>query len=621
MDALTIFLAGFLLFVIQPMAAKQLLPVFGGSAAVWTTCLLFFQTVLLVGYAWAHVARRTWHVAFAVVGVCVPLIISNTAKGGEHPIIEILTTLTFSVGMPCVLIASTSPLVQRWSKSEHPYRLYAVSNAACLIALLAYPILIEPALTLDTQRLVWEKGTWVLAALAALLATRSMSENLQPLTGGFRWRWFALAAVSSGLLMSTTNQMCQEVAAIPFLWVVPLAIYLIAFIICFDRPAWYRHAIYAPVCAALVTVSSTIAIVGLALPVWIHLLAYSATLFCCLMVCNGQLFQERPHASTLTSFYLAMAAGGAAGGVMVALVAPAVLTNYAEFPISLAACLLLAIPRGGLKMINRPAVLVMLLGAFVAITAAIPAARGNLVDARRNFYGILRVSDENGQRILTHGATKHGVQWLDRDRRREPTAYFSKISGAGMTISNLPANAHVGIIGLGAGTLAAYGRAGDRYRFYEINPDVLTVAQRDFSFLRDSEASITNVIGDARLRLAEEPSQQFDLLVIDAFSSDSIPLHLLTSECADIYRRHLKPNGKLLFHISNTTLNLDPVVSAIGERLGWRVTRVNSGGDAAQGIAAATWMVLDSNLAYEARPTLAWTDQFASLWPIFKRPF
>jgi len=621
MDAITILLAGFLLFVIQPMAAKQLLPVFGGSAAVWTTCLLFFQTVLLVGYAWAHVARRRWHVALALLSIAAPFVVSSTPAGGDHPILEILGTLTVSIGIPCVLIASTSPLVQRWSASDKPYRLYAVSNAACLLALLGYPVLIEPSLPLATQRFLWEKGCWLLAMLAAVLALRARSDNVQPLTGGFRWRWFALSAVASALLMSTTNQMCQEVATIPFLWVIPLAVYLVTFIICFDRSNWYRYNLYAPICAGLVTISATMFIVGLAVPVWCHLLIYSATLFCCLMLCNGQLYEERPATSALTSFYLAIAAGGAAGGAMVALVAPATLVNYGEFPISMAACLALALPRSGWRSFQRPAVLVVLLGVMVAVTASVPAARGNLIDAKRNFYGILRVSDENGQRVLTHGATKHGIQWLDAARRERPTAYFSTISGAGITLSKLPANAHVGIIGLGAGTLAAYGRPGDRYRFYEINPQVLTVARTHFSFLADSKAEVLTVIGDARLRLAEEPSNQFDILVIDAFSSDAIPLHLLTAECADIYRRHLKPNGKLLFHVSNTTLHLDPVISAIGSKLGWSVMRINSAGDAPNAIAAATWIVINPAKPFQSRPTLLWTDQFASLWPIFKRPF
>ncbi|MBL8293657.1 MAG: fused MFS/spermidine synthase [Bryobacterales bacterium] len=610
-------LGSFLFFVVQPMVAKTLLPAFGGAASVWTVCLLFFQTALMLGYAYAHGANRTLHLGVVAAGILalgVPVPQFNPA----HPSWAILRTLAFTIGLPVMVLASTSPLLQRWSGLALPYRLYALSNAASLGALLAYPFAMEPLVPLSSQWVFWRVGYILFAVLSipAAWRAREMPHRSAQLT--LRVLWLAAPAVSAALLMAVTAQLTQEVAAVPFLWVVPLAVYLISYIVCFEKTGWYRRRLFAILASILIPISCTLAIAGVNIAFWWHLAGHTATLFVCAMLCHGELALARPTPEKLTSYYLAIAVGGAVGGLLVAVVAPQVFSTYAEFPLALAACALLALPGQWVDTapVKRAAMIGLCLAVVVPITVLTPSGNG-AIDARRNFYGILRVTESAGKRTLTHGAITHGSQLLDRPRT--PTTYYGFSSAAGRELDEHargPSGLRVGVVGLGVGTLARYGRTGDTIRFYELNPEVARMARDHFTFLRDSAARVEIVEGDARLQLQQEPDQNFDVLVIDAFSSDAIPVHLLTREAAAIYRRHLAPGGTLLVHISNHTLNLEPVVRGLGASIGYKAQRVDSGSDSTQGTHAATWMTLKSGTPAAHEPSLLWTDNFSSLMPV-----
>ena len=599
------------------MVAKTLLPAFGGAASVWTVCLLFFQTALMLGYAYAHGASRTVHIGVVAAGILalgVPVPQFNPA----HPSWAILRTLALTIGLPVMVLASTSPLLQRWSGLELPYRLYALSNAASLGALLAYPFAVEPLVPLSSQWVCWRAGYVLFAVLSIPVAwrAREMPHRSAQLT--LRVLWLAAPAVSAALLMAVTAQLTQEVAAVPFLWVVPLAVYLISYIVCFEKTGWYQRRLFAILASILIPISCTLAIAGINIAFWWHLAGHTATLFVCAMLCHGELALARPAPEKLTSYYLAIAVGGAVGGLLVAVVAPQVFSSYAEFPLALGACALVALPGQWVDTapVKRAAMIGLGLAVVVPLTVLTPSGNG-AIDARRNFYGILRVTESAGKRTLTHGAITHGSQLLDRPRT--PTTYYGFSSAVGRELDEHPRGPNglrVGVVGLGVGTLARYGRTGDIIRFYELNPEVGRMARDHFTFLRDSAARIEIVEGDARLQLQRERDQNFDVLVIDAFSSDAIPVHLLTREAGAIYHRHLAPGGKLLVHISNHTLNLEPVVRGLGVSIGYAARRMDSASDTTQGTHAATWMILKPGTPARDAPSLLWTDDFSSLMPV-----
>lgn len=599
------------------MVAKTLLPAFGGAASVWTVCLLFFQTALMLGYAYAHGATRTLHVvvvALGVVALSVPVPDYNPA----HPSWAILRTLALAMGLPVMVLASTSPLLQRWSGLALPYRLYALSNAASLGALLAYPFLLEPLVPLSSQWTWWRAGYILFAVLSIPLAWRARELPQRSARLSLHVLWFAAPAVSAALLMAVTTQLTQEVAPVPFLWVLPLAVYLSSYIVCFEKTSWYRRRVFGILASLLIPASCTLAIVGINVGFWWHLGGHTATLFVCAMLCHGELALSRPAPEKLTSYYLSIAGGGAVGGLLVAVLAPQVFSTYAEFPLALAACALIGLPGQWLDSApaKRAALIGLALAAAVPVTVLTPSGNG-VIEARRNFYGILRVTESAGKRTLTHGAITHGSQWMDRPQT--PTTYYGYGSGVGRELderSRAAGGLRVGVVGLGVGTLARYGRAGDTMRFYELNPEVARMARGHFTFLRDSAARIEIVEGDARLQLQQEPDQMFDVLVIDAFSSDSIPVHLLTREAGAIYRRHMAPGGTLLVHISNHTLNLEPVVRGLGGSIGYAGRRVDSPGDSTQGTHSATWMILKPGTQARDDSSLLWTDNFSSLMPV-----
>jgi len=693
----TIFLSAWLLFQVQPLMGKYILPWFGGGPAVWTACMLFFQAVLLAGYSYAHCSsawltpRRQAVVHLAFLGASLLLLPIGPdpavwkPAAADQPTGHILILLVANIGLPYLLLASTAPLVQRWFHASFPtrtpYPLYALSNAGSLLALVSYPVVVEPALALGHQLAVWSwsyAGFVVVCVWCAIRfgwpeAPAALPESHADGGAGGGEKpprptlatllfWLALSTCGSVLLLATTNQMSQEIPVIPFLWVLPLAIYLTTFMMVFHSDGWYDRRWYAIAVGVMVPVACGVMVMGLTVNLWVHLLVDSLALFICCMACHAELAQSRPHPAHLTLYYLLIATGGALGGVFVALLAPAVFTTYAEYPLSLGcACLLAAAgwhrSRAWTAYPGKPYWVIaplagLAMGFLVAIVTWTSNADPQILARFRNFYGILRIqeqTDVNGpKRLLTHGRVTHGFQYLDAAKRAWPTTYFGPESGIGLAMRYHPRRQlagaagqalRAGVIGLGAGTIAAYARPGDTLRFYEINPRVAWVAEHYFTFQKDAPANIEVVLGDARVQLerelADRQPQPYDVFAVDAFSSGAIPTHLLTRECAAVYRQHLKPDGLLLFHISNQAVDLVPVVRGLAEVLGLDTLLVETRRDEGRGVSPSTWMILTSNEAFcrqdevlaatadsasaaSSRAAFVWTDDFASLWPVLK---
>jgi SAM-dependent methyltransferase len=654
---------------VQLIIAKMILPWFGGSAAVWTTCMLFFQVVLLLGYFYADASIRflkpkvqvLLHVS--LLGICIFLL--PVVPGGgwkpapsQDPTLRILVLLSATVGLPYLLLSTTSPLLQAWYVRTHrgamPYRLFALSNTGSMLGLLSYPVFVEPFIAVRRQAQGWSAAFLVFSVLCAAVALRGRKgEHARadaPKTEagakpgrGLRFLWMALAACASTLLLAVTNHLTQNVAAIPFLWVLPLSLYLLSFILCFSGDGrWYRRSVCLPLLAAALGGMSFLLSEGqetAKLEVLIPLFAVG--LFVCCMVCHGELAEMKPHPGHLTSYYLMISLGGAAGGIFVGLVAPYGFPGYYELPAGIAACAALS-----LVVLWRRRTAGLLFATIYAVGLAGLLAwqvRETSRDARvlvRNFYGGLRVSDsgpaqESGaMRTLVHGTITHGKQFLSPARRRQPTTYYGPKSGVGLALQDRGRGTprRVGVIGLGAGTIAAYGRRGDIYRFYEINPLVIRLAETEFSYLRDSGAKVDVALGDARLSLEAEPPQDFDVLAVDAFSGDSIPVHLLTREAFDLYFRHLKEGGILAVHVSNKYLDLKPVVGRAAASFGMEAAVVDTEDEEESGIYGATWILVtadrrwfDTHGVSEAGKPIAagedarpWTDDYSNLFRILK---
>lgn len=774
----TIFTGAFLLFQVQPLMAKYILPWFGGGPGVWTTCLMFFQVALLVGYAYAHALSR-WvrprgqalvHLALLAGAVAFLPITPSDAwkpKASDSPVLQIVALLTANLGLPYVLLASTGPLLQHWfsrTASASPYRLYALSNAGSLLALLSYPFIFEPHLTRNMQARMWSAGL-VLYALAcagcalklwraktsrpgtapSLADQPALDTEFQrpPLT---RLLWLLLPACAVVLLMAVTNKLCQDVASVPFLWVVPLALYLMSFIICFDSPRWYARfpftlglvAALAAICWALFHTSD--------LSLIQQLVIYSGGLFMCCMVCHGELYRLRPTHEHLTLFYLMIAAGGALGGIFVGVIAPLIFRDYYELNWGLWVCGLLflvvcalernepqtaarAVKAGSgiasrhstgsawgrtLGSLVNPAEqwrlmactlplfffagldrffagfgqdlghapnreftvlraalwgLVILLGtswvarghfkqfrywrglacgwlglglAALGITLWLQGIKsgGGVISLTRNFYGVLTLYEYQQEDpkahhlLLRHGRITHGFQFVDPEQARWPTAYYGETSGIGLAFRALPKGPRrIGLVGLGAGTLTAYTRPGDEVRIYEINPEVYRLARSRFAYLRNTEGDVQVVLGDARLSLEREPPQNFDLLALDAFNSDSIPVHLLTREAFALYQQHLKTNGVLAIHISNHFLDLEPVIARLAREFHYRLRIIDYEPTPQQWwLYPSTWAILCHDAQKLNTPEISavarapqtnsvplWTDDFTSLFQILRK--
>ncbi len=595
--AATIFLSSFLLFLVQPLIARLILPWFGGSAAVWTTCMLFFQVVLLAGYAYAHALGKLGgrrqpivHTILLIAALAaLPIMPSESWKpdGGQEPISRILLLLGATVGLPYFLLASTSPLIQAWFSrarpGENPYRLFALSNFASLIALLGYPFFVEPVFTASEQVNLW---SWLFAAFAVLCAgvawrtpqaAASHETEAQAPIGkrDYAW-WLALSATGSVLLLAVTNHLTQNVASVPLLWLVPLTLYLATFIIAFEGKEWYQPSYLWPlILIALVAMAWLLVDTDYHYQLGLQLGVFLPGLFIGCLFCHGELYRTRPAPSRLTAFYLTISAGGALGGLFVAVAAPLVFTGYFELGVGLVAAALLAT----LRFINVGRIayvlgLLVLLGVGACATFDGFRHQKDVVDAKRSFYGVLRVKeygvpgDDSHLRRLVHGTIMHGEQYLGSSLRHTLTTYYTETSGIGAAIHSKEDHpVRVGVIGLGTGTIAAYGRPGDVYRFYDIDANVIGIARSEFTFLGDSGARIETALGDARLSLEREAPENFDVLAVDAFSSDAIPVHLITREALQTYERHMKPGGIVAFHVSNRFLDLIPVVARLAKEL------------------------------------------------------
>jgi spermidine synthase/MFS family permease len=672
--AATIFLSSFLLFVVQPLIARLILPWFGGSAAVWTTCMLFFQVLLLAGYAYAHFVERFFfgrtlfgkslqaliHTALLAAAVAtLPISPAEVWKplGGEEPVSRILLLLGASVGLPYFLLASTSPLVQAWfaraRPDGNPYRLFALSNVASLLALVGYPFLIEPFLSAREQVTLWSWGFAGFAVLCAALAwlTPSLSALPQEFPGEEREGkkpyvlWLALSATGSALLLAVTNHLTQNVAAVPLLWLAPLTLYLLSFIVTFEGRGWYRpERLWSLVLVCAGAMAWLLADQRFQFDLGVQLAVYLTGLFVACLFCHGELYRSRPAPRHLTAFYLTVSAGGALGGLLVAVVAPLAFNAYYELGAGLVALALLAAMRfAGLNRVARYAGLAVVLG--VAGAAAYEGFRYH-EDVRlssRSFYGVLRVKEygspgeEGHLRRLVHGAIMHGEQYQTGKWRRFITSYYQETSGIGAAIKAKQASGpiRVGVIGLGTGTIAAYGRKGDVYRFYDIDPRVIEVAQTEFSFLPESPAAIELAVGDARLGLEREAPQNLDVLAVDAFSGDAIPVHLITREALRAYLRHMKADGIVAFHVSNRFLELIPVVAAIAREEGAHAVLVSDDPDEDDDSrrSRSDWVLVSRSEAAlrheeiekagaekaELRPQWrTWTDDYSNLVQILK---
>ena len=660
----TIFLSAFLLFLIEPLLAKLILPWFGGSASVWATCLVFFQLALLLGYLYADLTSRllrpraqaTLHIAlllFSLLWLPLRPKASWQPLPGEDPTWRILRVLTGTIGLPFILLSATSPLVQNWfsrrGSGSRAYRLFALSNFASLLALLSYPFLIEPNSAARSQAAAWGIAFLAFAVLCAFAAWISRNAAASPIereramvehpTFRLKLLWFSLAACGSMLLLSITNHLSQNVAPVPLLWIIPLALYLLTFTLAFEYQRFYSRWLFSRLLAVcLGSLGYAMYDYRFAQALQLSLPLFCAGLFVCCMFCHGELSRMKPSAQHLTLFYLLLSSGGAAGAIFIGLIAPHIFIGIYEAPVTLCVTAGLA-----LVVFWREGWLPRALWTTVTIAMAIVLfvhIRDYEADSlliTRNFYGALRVkeSEDIGRqsRTLFHGTIEHGAQFLLPPMRRWSTTYYGPDSGVGLALRYCCQNAkRVGVVGLGAGTVASYGKPGDYFRFYDINPEVVRIANSVFTFLRESAARTDVVLGDARLSLQAEAPQHFDVLAVDAFSGDAIPVHLLTREAFAIYLRHLKPDGVLAVHTSNTYLRLAPVVKQLADAYGYKAEMITSEADRDQLILRAEWVLVTRKIGFFEIPMLQkesedisvsaglrlWTDDYNNLFRILK---
>ncbi len=707
----TIFVGSALVFLVEPMVGKMLLPLFGGTPAVWAVSLVFFQAVLLAGYAFAHLSFRVLPVrrqSLVQLGLLLvplallPIVVRHgDLASSSNPALGLLGMLVLIAGLPLFVVCTASPVLQRWfsesgdAASRDPYFLYAASNAGSFLALLAYPTLIEPRLTLAQQSQTWTVAYAVFAILTALCALRLLAaprglavEVTRLSAGSLTWRrrlrWIALAALPTSLMLGTTSYITTDIGSFPLLWVLPLAVYLLSFVLAFAR----RQVLSLSVVSRSIAVSASIvvaSILGLVvLPIWALIGVHIVNLFLVSLLVHRRLALERPSAEHLTEYYLLLSVGGVCGGILTALVAPVVFTTILEYPFAIVLAIVLRphLTRPGARYFSgRPelvrslSIATVMVFAMVGLSAAglmtplpfVAIAAAGLLTARppraalfpacvavlvlipifigqqalhteRTFFGVLRVESIGSEHRFIHGTTLHGIENFAPGRVDEPLSYYSRRGPIGQVFGELGDRIDsVGAVGLGAGTIAAYGRPGNQFTFYEIDPAVARIASnpRYFTFLHDSKARVRIVIGDGRLEIAAAPNRAYDLIVLDAFSSDSVPVHLLTREAVELYLLKLRPNGLLAFHISNNYLDLEPVVGGIARALGCIALAQDyrpSSEQERRGADRATWVVVGRNgnalasLRSDPRWTPlgqtsglpVWTDQFSNILSVAK---
>ena len=694
-------LSAFLLFLVQPLIAKQILPWFGGSSAVWTTCMLFFQGALLLGYAYSDVTPRALgtrrqpvlHMVVALLALLVlPILAPESWKpvGGEEPISRILLLLAVTIGLPYVLLSTTSPLIQSYFARLHPgsdpYRLFALSNAASLIALVAYPLVIEPFVGTRMQAMGWSVLFAVFVLLLVSLAWRVSRTGAQRATGDLstitsppglhegralpalpqgqkgavgdlatvaakldavtQLRWIALSAAGSMLLLAVSNHITQNVASVPLLWILPLTLYLLTFILTFDGTGWYKRHIFAgPFFVTVIGMCFLLVDKDFQFDLVIQTSVFCVGLFVVCMVCHGELVLSKPTPQNLTRFYLLVSIGGALGALVVSVGAPLLFSTYVETPLALLVAALLFVP---VAQATHPFLqwVAVALAIGVVGTGAwfVKQEHNNALEVSRNFYGVLKVKsydepkNEDYLVRLVHGAILHGEQYPNEKWKLQPTTYYTPTSGFGRAV-NLQRETspktnntqRIGMIGLGVGTVAAYCREGDICRIYEINAEVERLARKHFTYLSDSKGKVSIILGDARLSLEREASNQFNVLAVDAFSGDSIPMHLITQEAVRAFMAQTSSNGILAYHVSNRFLNLPPVLAEIAEKEKLAGVVVEDPAQKDNTLhSSSTWVLLAKNTDVlkgigEAGIALAisdgaplWTDDFNNLWSVLK---
>jgi SAM-dependent methyltransferase len=681
--SLTVALGAFLLFLLEPLFAKMILPRFGGSAAVWSTCLVFFQSALLLGYYYADVltrrlsaARQTsTHIALLVVSLALLPIAPRailTSSSSYHPAFHILVLLTASIGLPFILLSATSPLIQAWKSrtGAAAYHLFAISNFASFVALLSFPFLVEPRLSSHLQAQLWSALYVVFVVVCSLTAWLSRSEGAaaEPVTAAEPadqtaqdsafvqhveppspspqrdWiLWLALSACGSVLLLATTNHLTEDVAPVPLLWVLPLALYLLTFTMAFARRGLYSRWLMARLIAVLLgSLGYAIYDPSFTESVQVAVPLFCLGLFVCCLFCHGELARVRPAPERLTTFYLVIAAGGALGAIFVGLIAPVLFSATYEYPLALCfAALAAAAVLWDTGWMSR-AFWTIGTAALVAVLAYhVHAYERNSILVVRNFYGSLRVQLhydwlKRPYHTLYHGQIEHGAQYLDPPKNADPLTYYARNSGVGLALDFFKQpSRHIGVVGLGTGTIAAYAKRGDELRYYEINPLILKIANNQFSYLTNAVTNGVDVairMGDARLSLASDENERFDVLAIDAFSGDAIPVHLLTREAIALYLQRLKPDGVLAIHTSNTYLDLNPIVKLLADNAGVESPLISNSDDERKLIDAADWMLLTRNQDFllkldetelqdsiDMPPKLRlWTDDYNNLFQILR---
>jgi hypothetical protein len=653
---------------------------------VWAACLVFFQSALLLGYFVAHwlVTRTAVRAQVVIFGVLLALSMAQLAMAVEphlradvtHPIPSVLWLLTTLIGIPFITLSAASPLLQSWfaratrvevdtdGKRDggvaRPYRLFAVSNVGSLLALVLYPWLVEPRLSVRDQAMALVLGFLLLFVALALIVHTVWRSILPPsaqpespagdTSVDDRWMirvlWICLAVCPSLLLSAVTNHLSQNVAAIPLLWIVPLVLYLLSFVVAFSSERWRPRELLEHLAMA--------GMAGIAYyqfrgdyhsPILRVVATYSFGLFFIAVFCHSELYARRPAPARLTTFYLCVATGGAVGAVIVGVIAPTVLTGTHEVigGLCLAAILGLVVTWSSGWVARGFWIAASLVATWVLVYRVQTQPRGNLVRVR-NFYGTLRVSQTVADRYyratvrtLFNGIIQHGKQVFRVDLGTAPTTYYGRTSGIGLALDNCCGDRprRIGVIGLGIGTIAAFGRPGDVIRFYDINPAVEPIARNYFAYLRNSPARNEVVIGDARVSLSNEPPQNFDVIAVDAFTGDAIPVHLLTTQALELYRRHLTPNGRGIigFHVSNQFLDLGPVVEQVAKHAGLKSASISSRIDRARGLDSATWVLVTADETFlkkavidSVRQTITvpprlrlWTDDYNSLLPILRK--
>ncbi|MBI4053736.1 MAG: fused MFS/spermidine synthase [Candidatus Doudnabacteria bacterium] len=676
----TAFLSSFLLFQVQPLLGKLILPWFGGIPAVWITAMLFFQIMLVAGYAYAHFATKylpaPWQalIHFLLLGAAVfflPIVPDAFWKlaGGTEPSWHILKLLFYTVALPYLALSSSIPILSVWLSRQgfsSPLRLYALSNLAAFLALLSFPLVFEPIFSGNNQAAVWS-GIFVVYTVFFLVAgvfhlakKNQKQETSRELSGGVIEehigiaevvKWLFLSAAGSLLLLAVTNSLTQDIASFPLLWIIPLSLYLLSFVLTFDDPRWYHRKVYGLFFALAVVFWLFMSYAGANVALLFQIAIYAVLLFSGCMLCHGELAQAKPGTEKISFFYLMLAVGGAVGGLIAALIAPryfpsilelhvsvvlvaivAFAVNFANLPESVAGAMTLSKE----KMVFTVAFSLLL----VAIILNGLSPKPGTIYQKRNFFGVIRVvggGKEQGQfrhYTLLNGRINHGMQFAGESERRLPTTYYGENSGVGTLLKNLDGEKlRIGVVGLGAGTLAAYAGAGDFIKFYELNPEVGSVAENYFSFLRDSLANKEIAIGDARVSMEREEQQDFDLLAIDAFSGDAIPVHLLTQEAMEVYLKHVDQNGVIAFHITNIHLDLRPVVFALAEQFGLKAFLVGADSVIDKNIFRNDWILMgrrglidrefldpwkQGTTAESFPKKILWTDQNSNLLRILK---